>query len=89
MKHAAVLALLVALAPAARGQVPQLVSPGEEEHLATVPGPCPTFSWASVAGAEGFELAVFLTADEGIDPEMALYRRLPEGATAWTPAVED
>lgn len=50
---------------------------------------CPTFSWAGVSNAEGYELAVYRVLPDGeVLDESALSAWLPSGATSWTPPAD-
>ncbi len=74
------------VAAAAEGLArPTGVSPGGLD--AFHPGDaCPTFSWATVAGARGYELVVYPVAKESGKP--SLEALLPAGASSWTPAAD-
>ena len=83
--------LAIAATPSdALAKAPQPVSPGAATPGAIAESRCPTFSWAGVPGARGYELAVFRLA-EAPDEEPALVTRvaLPGGARGWTPPVGD
>ena len=67
------------------------VSPGSADRLAPVESGCPTFSWTSAPGAEGYEIAVYeVTAEPSLDigTDPVLHRHLPAGANSWTPAAD-
>ncbi len=70
------------------------VSPGALERFAGAPA-CPTFSWTSVAGAARYELAVVhvetkvAAQGEAQETESVLARRVPAGATSWSPATDE
>jgi hypothetical protein len=68
--------------------IPQPVSPGARTVGARVEARCPTFSWAGVEGADGYELAIFSVA-QAPDAEPVLVTRtsLPERVQTWTPAI--
>ena len=60
---ASIVASIVLLAaPARAAEAPEPVSPGASRPGAITELRCPTFSWAGVAGAAGYELAVFRVA---------------------------
>ena len=78
--------------------VPSGVSPGAFDRYSTIASGCPAFSWEMVAGAELYELVAYRIPDSQEDAasstidlaaaEEVLYRRVPGGATSWTPGVE-
>jgi len=82
-------ALLGAL-PAAplAGAAPATVSPGEPERAVEISGACPTFSWATGADVQGYELAVFALGERD-EPELVLRRAVAGAASSWTPARAD
>jgi hypothetical protein len=76
--------MMTSVAVAETVDLPVPVSPG-----ATIPGAvtearCPTFSWAGVDGAAGYEIAVFRLGGDG-ELELAVRAAVPRNATAWTP----
>jgi hypothetical protein len=76
---------------AAGGQPPRPVSPGAARPGFVAEARCPTFSWAGVNGAEGYELAVFqlLESDlEHSEPTLVLRTAVPGDARSWTPPME-
>ncbi len=80
-------AVLLALAAAAGAEElrPLTVSPGAVGESLRLETACPTFSWAAVEGARGYELVV----DEVSDPdpaEPALRIEIAGAATSYTPA---
>ena len=89
------LALLVAVAlrAAAGPSVPELVSPGAGRGIAVAEARCPTFSWAGVPGATGYELAVFRLSTDRVgdqpagEPELVTRVALPRDAQTWTSPV--
>jgi hypothetical protein len=71
-----------------RGRVPVPVSPGAMRGGAITEARCPTFSWGGVAGAPGYELAVFRVSDDAVgEPELVTRVSLPADSRAWTPSV--
>lgn len=107
--YALAFALLGAGWPAARaaaaeatvGAAPRLLSPSGSFREPALAARCPTFSWALVPGAPGYELVVFrvaggtqggetapgaaMAADQVEPDEVALRLELPAGASSWTP----
>jgi hypothetical protein len=92
------LALTVALvlagaAIAAAGPTP--VSPGGADRAAVVEARCPTFHWAGVPGAGGYELAVFRLSDDddqtdgGAEPVLVTRASVPGDARGFTPSSAD
>lgn len=66
---------------------PSPVSPGREDGLAAVEARCPTFQWAGVPGASGYEIAVFrLDAEEGAEPALVVRAKVAGDARGWTPS---
>ncbi len=69
------------------------VSPGAVERAVPVATPCPTFDWAAVPGAAGYELIVLdlarvaATAD-ATEPAVVLRHRIVAAALGWTPGRE-
>jgi hypothetical protein len=64
------------------------VSPGGSAGFA-LSAACPTFSWTSIAGAEGYELRAYrLEARGELEPVSALAVELPAGASSWTPPAD-
>jgi hypothetical protein len=86
-----VAALAFGTGAAATPRAPQPVSPGAQSASAVSEARCPTFSWAGVDGAPGYQIAVFLVSSDSSDPaaEPALVIRaaVPGNALAWTPPV--
>ena len=70
------------------------ISPGSADAL-LVTGPCPTFSWSTVPGSQGYEIAV-LPFDErtalaggggaAAEDEPLIEVTLPANASSWTPS---
>jgi hypothetical protein len=86
--HTLAVALVLGLAlaspvSAARGPVP--VSPGATAQGAAVEARCPTFQWAGVPAARGYELAVFRVSDDGAEPMLVTRASVPGDARGWTP----
>jgi hypothetical protein len=81
---------------AATGTTPMPVSPGRETAPTVVEARCPTFSWAGVAGARGYQLAVLRLsageedaggAESESEPELVARVELPADARSFTPPV--
>jgi hypothetical protein len=82
--------VLAGAAPAAEG--PRPVSPGGAGRAAVVEARCPTFHWAGVPGAGGYELAVFQLADDETDdaePVLVTRASVPGDARGFTPSSAD
>ena len=78
---------LLNASPAANGEsVPQPVSPGAVATWAGTEDRCPTFSWAGVPSARGYELAVYLITGDEAEPPLVTRVTLPRDARAWTPS---
>ena len=79
-------------AAASSAQAAQAVSPLSSHGTALIEARCPTFSWTSVNGSEGYELVVFRvatdTGEKGSDSRPALTVRLPAAANSWTPNLD-
>ena len=72
---------------ASTSRQPSPVSPGREDGLAAVEGRCPTFQWAGVQGATGYEIAVFrLEAEESAEPLLVVRAKVAGDARGWTPS---
>ena len=75
------------------GTQPQLVSPGGKGREGRVGTGCPTFSWAEMPGATGYELTIYEVGAIGFPdvpaPEPLLRERFPAGVSAWTPDLAD
>ncbi|HUP24046.1 MAG TPA: hypothetical protein VNB06_14025 [Thermoanaerobaculia bacterium] len=73
----------------AAGGVAVPVSPGARGEGAVVEARCPTFSWSGVAGARGYELAVFRVSEgDGEDPTLVSRPSLPADARSFTPPLD-
>lgn len=73
-----ILALVMAVRSVA-AEVPQLVSPTGESSA------CPTFSWAVVPTASGYELVIYEVKVNGdVSPHPVTSIDLPAGASSWT-----
>ena len=80
--------VLFVVLPAGAAGIPQPVSPGARSAGALVEARCPTFSWAGVEGAAGYELAVFrVAAAPEAEPVLVTRTSLPERVQTWTPAL--
>lgn len=77
---------------AAGRSAPVAVSPGLDSGIARV-GACPTFSWAQVEGATGYELVLYRASeDDGVTEvgaEAVRRVRIPGQASSWTPSREE
>lgn len=82
---------LLATAAVAAPRVPVPVSPGAEAGVTLISQSCPTFSWESASGASWVDLVVYgLPEQAGLEAgseRPLIERRLPGGATAWTPPL--
>ena len=80
--------VLAGALPAAAARIPQPVSPGAQSAGVVAEARCPTFSWAGVPGARGYELAVFRVSDApGAQPVLVTRASVPGDARAFTPPV--
>ena len=78
---------------AVAGDRPLAVSPGSGAG-SVISGACPTFSWGSVAGADGYDVVAYRVpagpsgSDASPEALRELWRvRLPGAATTWTPPL--
>lgn len=84
----AVVVLLHGLAGAGlAAEAPVAVSPGSADRVLAVEERCPTFNWAQVPGATGYELVVHEVVEGAGRSNELLRHRLPAGAAGWTPAL--
>jgi hypothetical protein len=84
----AVLALLTFCAAEAWAAAPPVaVSPGGATSTA-IADRCPTFGWAGVAGAEGYELVVYRVGGGDVAADPVLTQRVPGAALGWSPALD-
>jgi hypothetical protein len=65
------------------------VSPGAPTAPKTVGTPNPSFSWAGVPNAVGYELVIFDLTDLGEDDPPVRRVELPGAASSWTPSLEE
>ena len=73
---------------ATAAEVPRPVSPGARQPGAVAEARCPTFQWAGIANARGYELAVFLiSAEVGTEPVLVTRATVPGDARGYTPPV--
>lgn len=83
-----VLALVLLLSPsggiASQGRNVRTVSPGSHARPLVVDSRCPTFSWAKVEGAVGYELVVYRT-EKGEEPVRVFRKRFSGVPRSWTP----
>lgn len=71
---------------AAALQAPAPGSPGTLQTAVHIERSCPTFSWAEVAGARGYEIVVYRV-DRGVEAEDPVLRTaVPAPSASWTPA---
>lgn len=89
LRGVATLAVLCLVLPSMlAAQRPSGVSPGSATTAVRLAGSCPTFAWSGVAGAAGYELAIYrLRADGSL--ETALSKRIIGDARAWAPAADE
>ena len=64
------------------------VSPGAIERAVVLATPCPTFDWAAVPGAAGYELVV-LDVARAAEPTVVLRHRIGAAALGWSPGREE
>jgi hypothetical protein len=83
-----VVTLALAL-PATAGQGPVPVSPGAKSFGAVVEARCPTFQWAGIPRAPGYELAVFRLSEDGAAPALVTRASVPGDARGFTPPSSD
>ncbi len=78
--------LLVSLGPgaASAATLARTVSPGALDRTPAAVSPCPTFSWAGVDGAAGYELVVMALV-EGGEPRVVLRSAIEGSASSFTP----
>lgn len=81
------LSTLVARAAGESLRTPVAISPGAPDATLTIGAVCPTFSWAGVAAAQGYELEVAATDEHGA-ADVALAARFAAGALSWTPPLD-
>lgn len=82
-------AACLAFATSAAGDalpVPAAISPGSAAGQLSVATSCPTFSWAGVPGAEGYQLEVS-EVDQDASLATALTVELPPGVLSWRPPI--
>lgn len=80
--RATALMLLTATAAAAATET---LSPGSTTESATIDIACPTFSWAQLPDARGYELVVYRLGEDGSPaPRPEVEKSLPVGAGTWT-----
>lgn len=83
--------VLLALAPATRAvaEIPEPVSPGSAHEASVIELRCPTFTWAGIADAETYELAVYRVSGAEKAVELRIMElwsvELPGTASAFTP----
>ncbi len=85
-------AVTAAALPALAAGGPRTVSPGTTIGVDVISGSCPTFSWEAGSDAVDLDLVVYRLSDGAATPDAAtaepvIERRLPGGATAWTPPL--
>lgn len=79
--------LMLCVGEAAPAQ-PQTVSPGDPLVSQAIDERCPSFSWALVAGASAYELAVYRLKDGGAEAQLVLRQRIDGAALSFTPPLE-
>jgi hypothetical protein len=75
--------------PATAAQGPAPVSPGTKVPGAAVEARCPTFHWAGIPGARGYELAVFRLSEDGAATALVTRASVPGDARGFTPPSSD
>ncbi|MDH5423162.1 MAG: DUF1566 domain-containing protein [Acidimicrobiia bacterium] len=70
------------------GETPTTVSPGDHSRLLLVNDRCPTFSWAAIAGAKGYELVVYRFGEDAEKPQPVLRRSFAGAVSGWTPSLD-
>jgi hypothetical protein len=86
---------VVSASPAsvAAGSVPEVVSPGGAGGEAVVEARCPTFSWAGIEGARGYDIVVLAVPgpvdeqEELGEPQPLARASVSAGARSWTPSL--
>ena len=68
--------------------IPTTSSPGALASFTLAAGPCPTFSWGAVPGAEAYELILYRLEDQSAEPRPQLVERLPGTVSTWTPDID-
>ncbi len=71
---------------------PILISPGGRGQEGEVGTSCPTFSWAAIDGATGYEVVVYESNGRAGAPareEPILRIELPAGVSSWTPELRE
>lgn len=66
---------------------PITVSPGSAAG-SRIGSVCPTFSWGAVAGAERYELIVYLLSEGNEEAEPVLLEAVSGSASSWTPSLD-
>lgn len=83
--HCLVAAVVLALGiPAAAAEGPQPVSPGGRTRASYAEARCPTFLWAGVPRATGYEVAVFRVGDAGEEPVLVTRASVAGDARGFT-----
>jgi len=80
--------LFVLAAPVLAAEAPVAVSPGNAAKLAVIGDACPTLSWTASSTATSYELVIYAVGESEGESTELLSRRLPGGATSWTPALD-
>ena len=79
------LMVVAAAASVQASETPSTVSPGELSEIVAVEGRCPTFSWAEVDRAAGYELAIHRVDEESGE----VFRTRFEGRVdSFTPSLQ-
>jgi hypothetical protein len=88
VSHAALAWTAILYVAPASAATPQPVSPGSKTAGALTEARCPTFSWAGVPGARGYELAVFRVAEGSVDEPLLVTKvSLAGDVRSFTPPV--
>lgn len=67
---------------------PVAVSPGSAVGVAQVELRCPTFNWGGVAGAQSYELEVYLVTNGDEEAKLVLRQTVFGKANGWTPSLD-
>ncbi len=85
---AAVLVLALGVGPATAVDGPVAVSPGSASQLTLIGDACPTLSWTASSAATSYELVIYAVGEAEGESTEVLRRRVPGGATTWTPSLD-
>lgn len=79
--------VLFCFVAAALAAQPMAVSPGTDKG-GVIGEVCPTFSWAAVPGATGYQIVVYWADEDPEAVEPVLEHRIAGSALSWTPTLE-